>query len=90
MYTFTAPISVFVDEVQARADRLVIDETGLSGLFERLDDVRPPDIGVTNGTASLPSSDLPLRLDRYGLRLESAKAMVDVIVIDYAEKPSEN
>jgi len=71
---------------------MVIDETGQSGLFESLttDDVRPPDIGVTNGTASLPSSDLPLRLDRYGLRLESAKAMVDVIVIDHAEKPSEN
>jgi uncharacterized protein (TIGR03435 family) len=67
--------------------RPVLDQTGLAGSFdfkfeydERLSDNARSDI-----TSSILAS-----LQGIGLRLESAKGPVETIVVDHAEKPSEN
>jgi uncharacterized protein (TIGR03435 family) len=80
-------------------DRPVIDATGLKGLYNfRLawaDDNRPnpsaPSAGVVgaSGPADAPSIFTALQ-ERLGLKLESRKAPVEVLVIDHIEKPSAN
>jgi uncharacterized protein (TIGR03435 family) len=80
--------------------RPVIDRTGFSGLFDvRLDFLPdemtpelpppPPDAAGAAHDSNIPSivSALP---DQLGLRLESTKGPVEVIVIDHIERPSAN
>jgi len=72
-------------------DRPIIDKTGLSGEFEdtmdwsglsnaRLDDP----VGFAMGALSSAVQE------HLGLKLESAKDQVEILVIDHVEKPSEN
>ena len=65
--------------------KVVIDKTGLKGSFDFELDWAP---------AQAESDDHPgiftAIQEQLGLRLESAKAPIDVVVIDRAEKPSEN
>jgi uncharacterized protein (TIGR03435 family) len=80
-------------------DRPVIDATGLKGLYNfRLawaDDIRPnpnapaPGASGASDPADAPSIFTALQ-ERLGLKLESRKAPVDVLVIDHIEKPSAN
>lgn len=80
-------------------DRPAIDATGLKGLYNfRLawaDDNRPnpnpPSSGASGASdpADAPSIFTALQ-ERLGLKLESRKAPVDVLVIDHIEKPSAN
>ena len=79
----------------ARAGRPVIDKTGLTGFFDFKVPIAP-DPSATPGQgrgaragAGLSTEDAQL-LDGLGLKLESSKTIVDVMVIDYIEKPSEN
>jgi uncharacterized protein (TIGR03435 family) len=76
-------------------DRSVIDKTGFTGLFDlQLDFVPdettpampPPPPG---SSVSGPSLAEALQ-DQLGLRLESARGPVEVIVVDQAERPSIN
>lgn len=65
--------------------RVIIDKTGLTGLYD-IDltwspDNEQPDAGPSIFTALQ---------EQLGLKLESAKAHVDVIIIDHLERPSEN
>lgn len=75
------------------AEQVVIDRTGLKGnyhvTYEYPMEVR---FGPTNGDASDPqdSGELARSLDAMGLRLEKGTEPVDVLVIDHAEKPTEN
>jgi uncharacterized protein (TIGR03435 family) len=65
----------------------VIDRTGLDGMFGvRLDYTSPADPSVLDGPPSIFTA-LP---DQLGLRLEAAKGLVDVLVIDHVTRPSEN
>jgi uncharacterized protein (TIGR03435 family) len=82
--------------------RPVIDQTGLSGPFEwslawTPDNLpsrapgTPPDQPVTvNGIAIDPNGPSLLTAieEQLGLKLESARGAVDVVVIDHAEKPT--
>jgi uncharacterized protein (TIGR03435 family) len=80
-------------------ERPVVDATGLKGLYNfRLawaDDSRPnpnaPSAGVVGASdpADPPSVFTALQ-ERLGLKLESRKAPVEVLVIDHIEKPSAN
>jgi uncharacterized protein (TIGR03435 family) len=64
----------------------VIDRTG-DGMFDvRLDYTSPADPSVLDGPPSIFTA-LP---DQLGLRLEPAKGLVDVLVIDHVTRPSEN
>ena len=79
-------------------ERTVVDKTGITGTFHILltftpDDstIRLPDIP---DLPAAPASDGPNIFtaiqEQLGLKLESAKGPVDVLVIDHVEKPSEN
>jgi bla regulator protein BlaR1 len=81
-------------------DRSVVDKTGLSGTYdlnlswaeagaqrpvpENGEQTRPAD------ASELPPSIFTAVQERLGLRLVSTKGPVEVLVIDHAEKPSEN
>jgi uncharacterized protein (TIGR03435 family) len=70
---------------------LVVDKTGLTGGFDFDLDWMPEPHGA-QADASIddrPSIFTALQ-EQLGLRLERAKVPIQVIVIDHAEKPSEN
>jgi bla regulator protein blaR1 len=90
----------FASDLQGRlADRPVVDQTGLGS--RRYDFILKwtPDAPAMNGaTGAPPAADNPdappdifaaIQM-QLGLKLESTKAPVDVIVIDHVGKPSEN
>jgi uncharacterized protein (TIGR03435 family) len=69
-----------------RLSRSVVDRTGLKGFYDFLltwtpDEVQADDPGPSLSTAIQ---------EQLGLKLESTKAPVEMIVIDHAEKPSNN
>jgi uncharacterized protein (TIGR03435 family) len=76
-------------------DRPFSDQTGLSGTFDftlewtpELDRLPPPDVDFhpdPNG----PTLQQAMR-EQLGLKLESQKGQVDVIVVDHVERPSGN
>ncbi len=78
-------------------DRTVVDKTGFTGLFDLRLDFQPDET-----TAALPPpppgsavdsrfpSILTALQEQLGLRLESTKGPVEVIVIDHVERPSAN
>lgn len=77
-------------------DRSVLDKTGLSGKYD-FDLEWTADDTQFGGQLPTPLPDTPPKPDLFsalqeqlGLRLESARAPVDVIVIDGVERPSEN
>ena len=75
---------------------IVEDKTGLTGNYTIALKWNPNPLSASAGPASSPNADDALPdlfsalQDQLGLKLESAKAPVDVIVIDHVEKPSEN
>jgi uncharacterized protein (TIGR03435 family) len=68
-------------------DRLVIDKTGIAGLYvfslEWAPDDTPADL------ATSPSLFTAIQ-EQLGLRLQSATGPVEMLIIDHAEKPTEN
>ena len=76
-------------------DRVVIDGTGLSGKFDF-------DVRFTPGSEAGQSPGAAVRIDpdapsiftalqeQLGLKLESTRGPVDVLVIDSVQRPSEN
>jgi uncharacterized protein (TIGR03435 family) len=67
--------------------RPVLDKTGLAGEFTFRLDFTPPDAPV--GDSPAPSLFTAIQ-EELGLRLESARVPAEVIVVDRAERPSEN
>jgi len=71
-------------------DRPVFDQTGLTGQYDFIMKYSPQ----WNATAPPPGDTGPTFLealqDQLGLRLESAKAPVNVLVVDHVEEPSPN
>jgi uncharacterized protein (TIGR03435 family) len=80
-------------------DRPVVDQTKLAGKFDFTltwtpDESQFGGMGVRvpppSGDAAAPPGLTTAMPEQLGLRLESTKATVDVIVIDRVEKPSDN
>jgi uncharacterized protein (TIGR03435 family) len=67
--------------------RPVVDQTGLTGDFIFDLEFAPPDRPV--GDSSAPSVFTAVQ-EQLGLKLESAKVPAEIVVIDGAQKPSEN
>ena len=81
--------------VEGFVDRPVVDRTGLAGGYsfsfmipaERIVEIMVPNPSEPGGSMSKVSA---LLQEQLGLRLESTKGPVDVLVIDSVERPSEN
>ncbi len=76
-------------------DRPVVDHTGLAGRFDFKIDFTPDSTQfhglMPQRQLENPAPGLFEALDQqYGLKLSSEKAMVDVVIVDHAEKPSAN
>ena len=77
-------------------DRIVLDRTGLTGFydFELQWTARPP--GAPGAPGALPAAaieELSIYTaleDQLGLKLESQRAPLPVVVVDSAERPEEN
>ena len=80
-------MEMFANQVRAELDRMVIDRTGLKGEFD-IDLTFASDPAIVAGAdgASLMSA---LR-EQLGLKLESSRAQVQVLVVDRLEAPTEN
>ena len=85
----------FTIRLTALLGRLVVDRTGLAGLYD-LDLTFAPDPGtpppmVNGAPLVIDAPALPTALrDQLGLKLETARAPVEVVVIDSVEPPTEN
>ena len=83
------------ESLAARIGRPVIDKTGLTGKFD-FDLAWVPDLTLSAGGADSPSPDasgpsiFTAVQEQLGLRLESQRGPIDILVIDRAEKPTEN
>jgi uncharacterized protein (TIGR03435 family) len=87
-------LSVLAQSLSEILGRTVVDKTGLTGNFNITmewtpDDAQPPDAPGPRVDASGPSIFAAIQ-EQLGLRLESQKGAVEVLVVDRAEKPSEN
>jgi bla regulator protein blaR1 len=72
----------------------MIDGTGLTGMFDFLIEFVPDARPVGPDGNSAPAANGPTfqeaLLDQLGLKLESRKSNIQVIVVDHVERPSEN
>jgi uncharacterized protein (TIGR03435 family) len=99
------PVASLVDLLSQRLGRTVVDKTGLKGIYDFtlqwMPDQGPPamPMGPEDGKPATdnpapPESSGPSLFtaiqEQLGLKLESTKAPVDVLVIDHIERPSEN
>jgi uncharacterized protein (TIGR03435 family) len=83
-------LAILAFELSWRLGRPVIDRTGLKGRYELTlnwteDDVPSPVPGASNG----PSLFTAIQ-EQLGLKLIATKGPVPILVIDHAERPSEN
>jgi uncharacterized protein (TIGR03435 family) len=90
------PISEFIRLLSLQLHLPVIDKTGLKGTFDihlTYAGTRPLSTSLTPGDAT-PADSGPTIFDaiqeQLGLKLESSKGPTAVLVIDSAQKPSEN
>lgn len=88
---------LLADTLSSRADRTVIDETGLAGEWDwdlewspaPSEPVTPGDITSAPAPPDGPSIFAAVK-EQLGLRLESGRALLDVLIIDAVERPSPN
>lgn len=91
-------IARMIEPLASALGRPVIDRTGLSGVYDlslQWDDAPNPNGGAFGQDApAAPGNDrgsiFTAIQDQLGLRLESQRAPVEVIVLDRLERPSEN
>jgi uncharacterized protein (TIGR03435 family) len=76
------------DSVASATRRPVIDRTGLTGEFNYVVDYVPLN---NNGLVDVPGPSIFAAIEeQLGLKLEAARAPVEVLVIDHVEKPTGN
>jgi len=91
-----APVAQLAAVLVAQAGRIVVDRTGLEGRFDFSLEWVPDaaNLPSINGAKMVPAEDGPSLFtavqEQLGLKLESTKAPVQVLVIDRAEKAAEN
>jgi uncharacterized protein (TIGR03435 family) len=90
------PMSLFANVLSGAVDDSVIDKTGLSGAYDfTLEYVRERlGQGVLEGREPAPDPNGPSLYtalqEQLGLKLESRKEKVDILVVDHIERPSPN
>lgn len=90
------PMALFANLLAFAVDDAVVDQTGLKGSYDfTLDYYRGPGgIGVKEGREPAPDANGPslqtaLR-EQLGLRLESRKGPVEILMVEHAERPAIN
>jgi uncharacterized protein (TIGR03435 family) len=81
------PMAMFVDFLTGQVGRPVVNETGLRGRYA-IDLRWSPDAAEQTDPAS--ASLFTAIQEQLGLKLESTKGPMEMLVIDHVEKPSEN
>ena len=81
---YNASMSVLASNLESVVERPVIDRTGITGPFDFEFSFGPND-SRNDGAPSIFTA-----IQTLGLKLESGKGPVETLVIDHAEKPSEN
>lgn len=98
MTAVSVPVANIIPMLARTLGRTIVDKTGLTGKFNlnmqwTPDDAQlamlPPDAPRPASDPSGPSIFTALQ-EQLGLKLESQKGPVEILVIDRAEKPSEN
>jgi uncharacterized protein (TIGR03435 family) len=95
---FGVSIIDFADGLLSRIlNRVVIDKTGETGLFDLHFEFTPNDVTPLGGTvlpiAPAKENDLSIFTalqEQLGLKLESSKGPVEVLIIDSVQRPTEN
>jgi uncharacterized protein (TIGR03435 family) len=88
-------IGNLVDALSRQMSRTVVDETGLTGFFDIHLEWTPDNNVGAGQTTEAPSAPYGPSIftalqEQLGLRLDSSKGPVEVIIIDSVERPSEN
>lgn len=78
-----------VNALSRRLERMVIDKTGLTGKYD-FSLTWQGEAGPEASTEATAASIFTAVEEQLGLKLEGAKAPVDVLVVDHLEMPSEN
>jgi uncharacterized protein (TIGR03435 family) len=78
-----------------KLDRPVVDQTGLTGRFDFSIEFAPESNAPSPPNADAPAdiqgpSFLDALREQLGLRLESSKAPLQILLVDHVERPSEN
>ena len=89
------PLAAIAKMLQPRAGRVVIDKTGLTGTYDVVLETEPAALppGIPANTFGEPREGLSLSTalpEQLGLKLESERGPVDVLVIDSVELPTPN
>ena len=89
-----APLFLLINQLSTVLGRSVIDKTGLTARYD-FTLKWEPDPGVFGADASpVPDSSRPSIFtavqEDLGLRLQPAKGLVGIVVIDHVEKPDAN
>jgi uncharacterized protein (TIGR03435 family) len=84
-----APIAVLLDGLSQQLGRPVVDRTGLAGHYNFTLQFTPAQASTDSQTDAGPSIFTAVQ-EQLGLKLESTKGAVPVLVIDHIERPTEN
>jgi uncharacterized protein (TIGR03435 family) len=93
------PMTRFAEFLSIHANRPVVDRTGLTGFYDFTLEWSPSDdaqqstlatAGVSRNADSAGPSLFTAVQEQLGLKLETSKAPIEVLVIDNADRPSEN
>ena len=87
IHSTAVPLEYLVTNLAFLLGRQVIDKTGLVGKYSYTVTYTPDDAPPADANA--PSIFTAVQ-EQLGLKLESTKGRVEVIIIDHAEKPSAN
>jgi uncharacterized protein (TIGR03435 family) len=98
-----APMAILIPTISREVGRLVVDKTGLTGNYDfkfqyTPETYHPPsNLSEGGGAGSMPLppdfgaiSIFTAVQEQLGLKLESVKAPIEVVVIDHVERPSGN
>src|SRR5262249_26405797 len=79
------------DTISVFVGRPILDRTGLKGEYDfTMEYAMDPDASGLPGAELAGPALFTALQEQAGLKLQSTKAAVEVLVIDHAEKPSEN
>jgi uncharacterized protein (TIGR03435 family) len=90
----TIDMQDLADALTTRVGRPVLDKTGIKGAFDIKTSAWSPGAGDADGARPAADSNSPSLFtvleEQLGLKLESRRAPVEILVVEHAEKPSPN